>query len=284
MTLLARVACRAQPARMEEGGIMQSETASPTPAETSESALVLHTPLGIFLASLLGGPLGGTLLVASNLWRLGRRSTAWRVLLTGFAAMFLFGALIWWLQSLALRLILLFFLAVGVYIAGSLFLARTLAAREDAGIADDPLPPPLWRSLIPGLICGLLLVAALAGLRFAGPLHAAKDGIWRIPDGPRQEVLYFNRALETDARNLRSALVDAGYFAPGGSRTVLLDMDDHQRRVVSFLVPKEKWNRPDAADALRKLGASLTSCFPHQGLTLRYLDEQWMERTRIDID
>jgi hypothetical protein len=200
--------------------VQSAATLSGLPAATGlppAPGYALYPPNAATLATFLGGPIAGTVVLAKNYYRLGRPSAGRQALLWGVLAT---AALIGLGFALAGRSPGMLLALVPVVVVAQL--AKTLQgeAFERHKQAGGPVAS-MWKAAGIGLVTlagvfAVIAVAVVATTMLTGP-STLKVG--------SSEVLYSGNATTADAQALGKSLTDLGYFRDEHPATVLLSKD-----------------------------------------------------------
>lgn len=180
-------------------------------------AYALFPPNAATLATFLGAPIAGAVVLAMNYRRLGRSSAALRAVLWGLLAT---AALIGLGFVLADRSPA--FLVALIPVAIMAQLAKTLQgeAFEQHKQAGGKVAS-MWKAAGIGLVS---LVGLLAVIFVIAIAMESLTGPSRLKVGS-SDVLYSGKATAADAQALGKALTDLGYFRDGQAVSVLLSKD-----------------------------------------------------------
>jgi hypothetical protein len=175
------------------------------PEKSAPPLYALHTVGGVTLASFLGGPLAGSVLIAINERRLGRPEVARNAVLLGAlgtAALFGLGAV---LPDAATKGLPIGSIIGMRQIALGLFGPRLEEHKKAGGKLVS-----LWHAAGVGLIGAVAEVAVVLAVVFSMPAPQLKH--MRSGDG---EILYTEDVSEADAAAVAKVLERTGYFTGG---------------------------------------------------------------------
>jgi len=131
---------------------------------------------------------------------------------------------------------------------------------------------PIWARIVVG-IAGL--IAIISGLHqiFGGPGgHDAQYG--------KDDIRYFHDATQSDADALAKSLQEAKFFGRDGC-TVLLDKQD-EAITLSFVIPPEKADDPDAKKFFHDLAVTVAKSVPGKLATIKLVDPELHEKQSMD--
>jgi hypothetical protein len=203
-------------------------------------AYKLHDVASVALAAFLGGPLAGTILMASNYRKLGQGSKGALAILVGAIASA--GEIYIGLTSTknpAIATLLLF--------AATWFAAYELQGNAiKTHVAWGGKLASKWAALGTAIVTVLILGGALiAYIVHTGQLQKfeMQYGIARnvVTIGTKDQVIYSGTATQTDATALGNELKTAGYFQDRGV-TVVLNKGTNGT-TISFVVEDGIWNQ-----------------------------------------
>jgi hypothetical protein len=221
----------------------------------------------IVLATFLGSPVAGTVLMAMNYWRLGRKSAAWISVAVGIlATAFIIAAALALPEEtpnspfIVAQLLGMYFVARGLQ--GGLIsqhcrtYGRLASMWAAAGI-----------SLLVVVPLGLVLVAALLLWDYQG-----LGTRYEVSD--KEEIYYSGQCDADDALRLARRLGEEDFFDGSTESTVLISLLDG-RYTISFAVPDGAWDETLVVTYYRALGEVLADEFGRP-LDIEFLDE-WLE-------
>jgi len=228
----------------------------------------LYSPRQILLASVLGGPLAGAVLMALNYRRLGRRAVACQAVLLGGTALVALLALGFVLRASATGT----GLGVGAACGTSYIAERVQGTAYKEHIKRGGRRASSWRAAGVGL-CSMAIVVAgiLACVLSVQALHPD----WMEPKvaiRPGEEVYFTGDATEDDARRLARFLTQEGVFDGRGRKTVLLAKGD-RGYTVSLVVPQKVWEDDNAVLGLETLAVRISNfALDHRTVEIRLCD------------
>jgi len=189
----------------------------------------LHKPEHAGWATFFGGPLGGSLVLARNYYRLRDRSAMWAVLALGLLGQLAACGIGYYLAETGthggyLPMILACWGMVGI---GRMYQGAEIQRHQERG---GPLAPA-WQPVVMGL-ASLVVTVAVACAVAVAVFYAQRPS--SIDLGDEHEVVYRDGISEPQARAVAKALTDSGYFTPGPA-AVELSLHDG-RLVLGFVV------------------------------------------------
>jgi hypothetical protein len=215
------------------------EPAPPAPTPT----YTLFDSVSVGIATLLGSPVAGTLVMAVNYRRLGKGSQG--------AVAVAMGVVVTVLAGLFGNLIPTFFsTAIGI----GLILAVRSAAQTLQG-------PALAQHVSEGGKLGSRWAASGIGVAV---LAVIASGVFlvlwgrqgpKVTIGTKDVVYYSGSATQTDAKAVGEKLKNMGYFTDRGV-TVFLSKNQ-SNTVVSFVVKEGAWDKPEMVSAFAEIGREI---------------------------
>ncbi len=223
------------------------------------------------LATLLGSPVAGTLLMAVNYRRLGKGSygaaaVAIGVVVTVLAAVF--GNLIPAAFSTAVAIGLLL-----VTISVSQTLQGPVVAQH---VSQGGKLGSRWAAS--GI--GISLLAVIGGGVFLAILgrQLLSQGS-KVTFGAHDAVFYSGSATEADAQLVGEKLKTIGYFTDRGANVLL--SKDKGDAVVSFVVKAGSWNRQEMISAFEEIGGSVAPALGRDTIKVRMVDQS--RETKLEM-
>lgn len=232
-------------------------------ARMTPSGVKLFTPSQVALATFLGSPLAGGVLLAMS-HRRAKTGRAWQPLLVGVAvtaAIVTLGAM---LPNRA---------AGGISIAG-LIAMRQLAIAQRPGIeaaAGGRTQPASWWSAV-GVSAGFL-AAVVAAVFAVGIGWTIFDMAPSVSFGRDQDVQYADGATTADARLVGSFLMEKGFFSPQGKDKTVRVARTAGDVVVSFVLADDAWTKPGVQAAFGDVRAELAKRFPGVRVVVHLCDD-----------
>jgi len=220
-------------------------------------AYKLYDSGAVALASFLGGPVPGTILMALNYRRLGRPNHAVLAGLAGVSALLgavLLGNLL--PQGTAT--------ALGVGLSAATW--RTAQTMQGHDIDQHVNRGGQIGSKWVGTGIGSIFLCAFLALIFLPEILSPK----KITTG-NLDVYYSGSATQSDARGLGDALAKIG-FAPATKASVFLSKSKSEVPIVSFVVQDGFWNRPSVVLAFGNIAQSVAPTIGGYPLKVRLIN------------
>ncbi len=244
-------------------------TAVPLPyASQPAEQHALYTPRAVGLATFLGGPLAGTVVMAMNYRRVGRPASAVKAILGGLAGTAALGALAFVLPEhspgFLLGLIPLF---VMVKLASTLQ-GETVNRHKYAGgkIAS------MWKAAGVGLLSLILLVAVVFAAVFSWEWLRAGSS---VVVGNAQ-IRYSGSATKADAEGLGKALGDVG-FLNGQHAVTVFFVKDASGKTVKFVVNETAGRQAGTLELFVAIVEKIAPSIGGKPITLKLLSPQQTE-------
>jgi hypothetical protein len=232
----------------------------------------LYTPGAVGLATFLGSPIAGTVVMAINYKRLGNRSAAGKALALGFVGTVALGTVAALLpQALSLAP------SIGAWV-GMNSIAKSLQGEvvEEHTSRGGQLASN-WKAAGIAVVVCIMLVAAIAisYLTLMPQSH-------KLEFLPGKSIRYSGEATESDARLLGGVLQKDHYFVDNGhNMTVLLEMS-HGLATISFVMSEKGWTDEQIHTYLRKITGDAADAGFGKPIELRVVDpeleEHWTSR------
>lgn len=236
----------------------------------------LYTPKAVGLATFLGSPMAGAVLIALNYLRLKRKRAAWQTIglgILGTAALFTIAFLIPDGISRSLQL------APAI---GSIFVMKAIAeslqgrylnhhARHDGKTAS------LWAAAGIGLAGLLITVGVIVAIVV---LNSPNLGT-KINISASEEIYYSKQATQSDAEKLGQVLKAMGFFNGKGAKSVLLERTSTGTRV-KFVVSEGTWDRDEAISVFQNIGRQVGNSGLGRPVTIVLCDESLTEKREIN--
>ena len=227
----------------------------------------LYDAPAVGIASLLGSPLAGAIVLAINYKRLNRAGAGWLTILVGTAvtaALVAIGMMLPGGVGGAIG-IAHYFLGVG---ASRALQESDLTAHKQLGGAMSSN----WRAAGIGLITGLCVAVVIVGGLFGYfSLTAPLPGT-RITIGQNDEIYFSGTATETNARDLGKALQDAGLLRDRGVTVQLIKRNG--TTVIGYIVTDDGWNKPMLVDVFELFTRRAAPAVGGLPIEVRLMDEQ----------
>ena len=229
----------------------------------------LFDSVSVLLATLLGSPVAGTILMAVNYRRLGKGGAAAAAIAAGVAA-----------TALAIIFGNMIPTALSTVVAIGLLLTTKSCAQVLQG-------PALAEHVSRGGKLGSRWVAAGIGVAFLAVIfgavffvmlgkelaggHSVASEKTKVTIGTSDTVYYSGSATKGDAQALGNELKEIGYFTDRGV-TVLLSKKNTDA-VVSFVVKEGVWNNPDTVTAFQQIGGTIAPVLGRPSIDVRMVDK-----------
>ncbi len=255
---------------------MDSSYGSPWPA--GESAPPVPTPaytlfdsLSVALATFLGTPIAGTILMAVNYRRLQEGGKAAAAVAIGVVATILaivFGNIIPG--------------AFSTIIAVGLLLTIRSCAQSLQGpavtqhVSQGGTLGSRWAAAGVGIAVLAVLAGGVCAVLMARQLTRGS----KVTIGAHDEVIYTSPATKAEAKMVGEKLKSIGYFTDKGV-TVFLSKDQ-AGPVVSFTVKEGSWNKPEMVNAFEEIGSEMAPLMGGDTIRVRMVNaarETKMETT-----
>lgn len=221
----------------------------------------------IVLATFLGSPVAGTVLMAVNYWRLGRKSAAGISIAAGFLATASIFAVAAALPEETPNSPFIVAQLLGMY-----FVAR---AFQDGLVSQHRRTHGRLASMWAAAGISLLVAVPLGLVLFAALLLPDYEGLGtRYEVSDKEEIFYSGECDTDDARRLARRLREEEFFDGSSESTVLISLLDGQY-TISFTVTDGAWDETLVVAYYRTLGEVLADEFGRP-LDVEFLDE-WLE-------
>ncbi len=232
----------------------------------------LHTANGVALATFLGAPLGGALVLADNERRLGRTGTAALTVVLGLVATALLIGVAFLLPAIGSPIPI-----VSILVMRQLAIARLKTAPP----APPGLPLSAWLSAAAGAVAlGFLAVVVVAGALVVTLVHPDK-----VAFPPADEVYFEDGATEAEARAVGEALERAHFFgAPEGKMVTLTKVPSGL--AVSVILQDGAWSSDETVHTFESFGRSLSEeAFhdPKRIVEVRLCNEWTMTKRTVSL-
>jgi hypothetical protein len=217
----------------------------------------LYDSGAVALASFLGGPIPGTILMALNYRRLGRPNHALLAIMAGWSA---------FLGAVLLGNVLPHGTTTGIGIglsAATWRTAQTLQGHDiDQHINRGGQVGTRWV----GTGIGSLFLCAFLALIFLPEILSPK----KIAVG-NLDVYYSGLATQSEAQGLGDALTKIG-FVPANKVSVFISKSKNESPILSFVVQDGFWNRPSVALAFGNIAQSVAPALGGYPLKVRLIN------------
>jgi len=248
-------------------------------SERTQDAVVVAPPQyllydyrSVGLASFLGTPLGGSLLMAMNYRRLGKGAAAAGALTVGIV-----------ITSLLLLLGFSGIANSGVQVIGLLaFIGMMQGAKAIQGfdIQEHVRLGGRLASKGSAAITGLLCLAVVAALVF-GIVTVGTPNRTKITLGA-DEVYYSGEATAQNATAFGEALKSIGYFRGSGA-TVEITKDKSTGVTLSFVVQDGIWDDADKVSKFQQVGRLIAPAVGGLPFELRFLDTHSKVKKQVTV-
>lgn len=238
-----------------------------------------QSPASVCLATLLGTPVAGGIVLALNYWKWGQKVAA----LAAAGAGLIGSLIVFWLAWIAPANVP----AAVVWmpaVLGSYFLAKWLQGRRiDAHRAVDGQQATLWVGAGIGVAFLTLFAGCLVGWTLSSGVDT-RDTFGSVAMGHGQEVFYARGATREDAREIGVALTDVGYFDDSMPGTVLIAGQVGSAREISFVIADGAWDDEFVVLCFRELVEDIAPAIGGDQVSLRLLDSGANEKKRLDVE
>jgi hypothetical protein len=228
-------------------------------------AYKLYSPTDVLLATFLGAPLGGALVMACNYWKLGKRRLSGAALLLGSIATGLALVLAFLVPDKFPGVVLTVPAMLGMY-----FLARSVQGPAfELHLQQGGRKASGWGAAGLGLLSMCLVLGGVVAYVLLGPDELGE----KIVFGPDEEIYYQDGATEADARALGQALQKLGFFTGQGSKSVQL-IKRGEQFVVNFVVQPNAWKDREVIDTFQFIRQNLAEeTFAGRPVEVRLCDD-----------
>ena len=224
----------------------QSFEGSSTPSSAAKPAYDLYDSRAVALATFLGTPVAGGLVMALNYRRLGWAGTAVKTMIAAIAGTGLL-ILVGWNIPQGLDSII----AIGVMF-GMKAIARSL---QGGTIAEHVEGGGKLASMWGACWIGLTTLAVVFGSVFL--VLYMKDRLPGVMVGSKDEVFYSGSATKEEAQALGNALKADGYFSDKGTNVILVKGKDGTK--IQFVVKEGIWNQVPMVESFEIVGQQIAS-------------------------
>ncbi len=226
----------------------------------------LYSVGAVMLATFLGSPVAGCVLLAINYWRVGRKSAAWTIAVAGlFASMGVFAAAAVLPEDVPNMLFVLIQLLAMYFAATGLQQTLISQHRRDGGrMASKWAAAGISILVVAGV--GALFVVGLVLIEL-GELGSHYEVT------PNEEIYYSGDADRDDARRLARCLQEEEYFDDSSEATVLMSESDGET-TISFVVTEDAWDDPSVVEYYEELGGQVADDGFGRPLVVELLDDE----------
>jgi hypothetical protein len=248
----------------------------------------LYPPGAVSLATVLGSPLAGSILMAVNYRRMGQKASAWKTFAAGSVG----------------TIALLFagqFVPDGVA-RGALIGSLTVMYQLAKQLQGQPIAQhrqrggkiaSYWKAAGIGLACMVLIIGGVACVNLATDPSALRSVMeifkTSAPTPPRfvavsptEKVYFIGDATESMAQTTADALKLDGVFDGTGSKSVFLKTESGTAEL-SFVVSATLTISPDIEAYFQKLGQHVAATLARHPLDVVVVDPAMNEKKRITI-
>lgn len=231
---------------------------SPAPAYT------LFDSAAVTLATLLGSPVAGTILMGVNYRRLGKTALAVAAVAIGVAATILaslFGNKVPYTFSTIIAI-------------GLLLMTRSCAqVLQGPAVAEHVSRGGKLGSRWAASGVGLAVLAVLASVIVVGVLgRQGMEENQKVTFGAHDVVYYSGSATEAEANSVGQKLKDIGYFTDRGANVFL--SKDKGETVVSFVVKDGIWDNDNMVTSFEDVGGQVAPVLGASPLKVRMISSQ----------
>jgi hypothetical protein len=233
----------------------------------------LHSPGDAALATFLGSPLAGCIVLAINYFKLGRSLAGWQAILLGLLASIA-------LVTLGVKMPAHSpgFLVAVVSLIATYGLAKALQGSiYENHLSEGGEKASGWIAAGIGIACLGVLFAGIVAWFVVDYQYFTT----RVRFGPDEEVIYADGATEAEAQKLGKLLQDERYFNGVGGKTVRITRDGN-RAVVDFVVQENAWLDLEIVKSFEQLKPRLSQeIFDGRPVQIRLIDESMEVRKTI---
>jgi hypothetical protein len=228
----------------------------------------LYTPGQVALATMLGAPIAGTILMALTFKRLGRRRAAGAALILGAIGTALACAIGWVLPDRIGYVLPSLPWVFATYYFAKGFLGPLVAAHMRAGGKNASW----WAAAGIGAATGGLILLVVFLVVFGGILLFEPDPEC-VTFEPDDEVYYEGDATKEDAQRLGEALKELGFFGTEPGKAVYLS-EGHEGIALSFVLKAGAWNEAETQQSVRTMCQYISAnVFGGQPVEIRLCDD-----------
>jgi hypothetical protein len=240
-----------------------SPPVGPPPTEPPPPYKLFDIP-AITLATFLGSPLAGSVLLAVNYHRLGRTKPARLSVIYGILAT---AALIALGMLISDRISGYFTAIIPVIIMNAL--ARSLQG-PDLTAHQIRRGPLVSRWTAAGIGAGFLVL--IIGVIFTAVVIQSSLSLGhKLQYSSTEEIYYRKQATQTDAQTLGDCLKQVGFFGANSTPKSVLLTKDNNGTIVTFIVTMSAWEDPAVGAAFQGVGTVLAAKLG-KPLTVRLTD------------
>jgi hypothetical protein len=207
----------------------------------------LYDSAAVTIASFLGGPIPGTMLIAQNYRRLGQTDNAIAAVSLGVFATAAVAVLVYFVPHTTTNSVIAIGLASGVSAAARSLQGPLVDQHVNRGgkLGSNWVGFGLGMAFL-ALVCAIILPPLF--------LHGTNEKQEVI--GSNDTIFYSGSATKADADALGQALKDDGYLSDRGV-SVLLSKGYKDGTIVSFVVKEGFWDQPGVVTSFEKVGREI---------------------------
>lgn len=220
------------------------------------------TPHHVTMATLLGSPVAGSLVISASCRQQGNRTAANNWIMVGFTllvflvlASYIIGPDIHdasLIAGIAMGLAPHLILTLVMY-----YISReALPKREKSSSQEITGKHPGWKAVGIGLPCGIIIAAILIGVGYVSIKENTLDLGERLELG-NDEIYYEENVSETEARQLGAFLRETGYFTDSGASVQL--KKEGETYLLSWALKDEAWKDSEVISEFRSVGEAVSS-------------------------
>ena len=229
----------------------------PQPSQTT-----LYGPTDVGIATFLGSPVAGSIIMAMNYKRLGKSSAAVGVIVFGViltVTMIVIGGLI---PARGASLGLCIGALAGMIALTKQLQGPALEAHRAAGgrVGSSAMP---W-------VIGLIFLLVIFGAIFAWVMFTPVIEGTRVVVGTQDEIFYSGTTTETETKSLGKQLQDVGFFQDRGVSVKFTR--DASGTVLGFVVNDGVWEDPDMLKSFEEVVRQLAPAIGGLPIKIQMMD------------
>lgn len=248
----------------------QSLEGSSTPNLTGKSAYTLYDSRAVALATFLGTPVAGGILMALNYRRLGRPGTAVMTMAAAIAGTALL-ILVGWNIPQGLNSIV----AIGVMFAMKAIAKSLQGPAVTQHLEGGGKLASMWNACW----IGLTILAVVFGSIFLA-LYM-KDRLPEVMVGSKDEVFYSGSATKEEAQSLGNALKTDGYFTDRGTSVILVKGAGGTK--VQFVAKEGIWNQIPMVESFEIVGQQIAASVGGLPIEVDLLNKDRVLQTKSNV-
>ncbi len=239
-----------------------------------------HSVASVTLATFLGAPVAGGIVLALNYWKWGQKAAAVAAVAAGLFTTGIIFWLAWIVPSNAPGAIFWALQVAGAYFLAERLQGRRIGAYRLAGgqEASNWVGAGIGLAFTALFVGGFVALYAVSGTNFGAALEFDES----VDMGSGQEVFYGYGVTREDAQRIGEALVETGYF--DGTPTDVLISGRVGDREISFPVADGVWDDEFWVLWFRGLVGDIAPAIGGQQVTMRLLDAGWNEKKRLQFE